>query len=98
MVVTSKVLGLALLSALSLAAPFEETSSGLQARDADAAADAIADALLEERDVLLDERDLFDADLEARDFEHNWIGARDVNDFDSLIEVLSRPARVTFVC
>lgn len=39
MVVTSKVLGLALLSALSLAAPFEEYS--LAARNADAVAEAL---------------------------------------------------------
>lgn len=45
MVVTSKVLGLTLLSALSLAAPFED--SGLAARNAD----AVAEALLQFADI-----------------------------------------------
>ena len=99
MVVTSKVLGLALLSGLSLAIPFDEATPALQARNAD----AIAEALLEERDALLDERDLFDSELEERDLfdselhprdldieEHNCIGARDIDeDFGSLLEVRS---------
>ena len=54
MVVTSKVLGLALLSALSLAAPFEDSS--IAARNAD----AIAEALLE-----FDDLEIRDAEAEA---------------------------------
>lgn len=41
MVVTSKVLGFALLSALALAAPFEDSNSDLATRSADALAEAL---------------------------------------------------------
>jgi len=41
MVVTSKALGLALLSALALAAPFEDSTSQLDVRSADAIAEAL---------------------------------------------------------
>lgn len=41
MVVTSKALGLAILSALALAAPFEDSASSLNARSADAVAEAL---------------------------------------------------------
>lgn len=41
MVVTSKALGLALLSTLALAAPFEDSINSLNARSADAIAEAL---------------------------------------------------------
>ena len=83
MVVTSKVLGLALLSALSLAVPFDENSNNLQIRDADAYANAVAEAILND-DNLLEERDFFDAELEERDLFDGELEERDI--FDSELE------------
>ena len=45
---------------------------------------------MEERDAdaLLDERDLWDSDLETRESGHHWVGARDVwEDVDSMLQV-----------
>ena len=72
MVVTSKVIGLTLLSALSLAAPFEDSS--IAARNAD----AIAEALLE-----FDDLEIRDAEAdavavaEAFDLEESLLAERD---------------------
>ena len=77
MVVTSRVLGLTLLSALSLAAPFEEFS--LNARNAD----ALAEALLEERDI-----DSFEIEKRepAFDLGESQLAIRDAFE-EALIEV-----------
>jgi hypothetical protein len=72
MVVTSKVLGLALLSTLGLAAPFEDNS--IAARNAD----AVAEALLNDAEFDLEARDAepeaepefeFDSEIIAREPE-----------------------------
>ena len=93
MVVTSKVIGLTLLSALSLAAPFED--SGIVARNADAVAEALLEYDLEARDAEPEA----EADAEAYEFDDSLI-ARDAeadaeayDDFEFALEVryLHRP-------
>ena len=74
MVVTSKVLGLTLLSALSLAAPFEDSSSSIAARSAD----AIAEALLEFDELeIRDAEPEAEAEAEAFDLEEAMLAERD---------------------
>ena len=77
----SQVLGLALLSTVSLAIPFEEQASTLHPRDAEALAEAEAKA-----EALLD---AWESDLETREADHHWVGARDISDddFGSMLEV-----------
>ena len=74
MVFTSKVLGLTLLSALSLAAPFEDSSSSIAARNAE----AIAEALLEFDDLeVRDAEAEAEADAEAYDLEESLLAERE---------------------
>ena len=73
MVVTSKALGFALLSALALAAPFEDSATELSARSADAIADAL----------LIDEFDLAARDAEPEaDFDDELIAREAEPEFE----------------
>ena len=80
MVVTSKALGLALLSALALAAPFEDSTSQLDVRSAD----AIAEALLAD-EFEFGARDAApepEPEFEVADFSDDLIAREAELDFD----------------